>query len=185
MDELARTFKLEGEGLPLDASLLLTRRMATLRDAFSLVPEYLRTLDREAPVRDYNEYTPQLGRRFRALQQLVKQRRMAKTEPVPCIVRDDDAVSAEEDSLAELRELALAAVAVQGVLFWENDFSADAAVQVFFFVTLAWGWWHWVPLAHGDLLLAKRTRTKVRLAGTRTGWKPRLRRGRILSRRCY
>jgi aromatic-L-amino-acid decarboxylase len=52
---------------PLDASLLLTRRMDRLRNAFSLVPEYLRTLDREAPVRDYNEYTPQLGRRFRAL----------------------------------------------------------------------------------------------------------------------
>lgn len=52
---------------PLDASLLLSRRMPTIRDAFSLVPEYLRTLDREAPVRDYNEYTPQLGRRFRAL----------------------------------------------------------------------------------------------------------------------
>jgi aromatic-L-amino-acid decarboxylase len=52
---------------PLDASLFLTRRMATLRDAFSLAPEYLRTLDREAPVRDYSEYTPQLGRRFRAL----------------------------------------------------------------------------------------------------------------------
>jgi aromatic-L-amino-acid decarboxylase len=52
---------------PLDASLLLTRRMDQLRAAFSLVPEYLRTLDRDAPVRDYNEYTPQLGRRFRAL----------------------------------------------------------------------------------------------------------------------
>ena len=52
---------------PLDASVLLTRRMETLRAAFSLVPEYLRTLDRETPVRDYNEYTPQLGRRFRAL----------------------------------------------------------------------------------------------------------------------
>ena len=52
---------------PLDASLLLTRRMEALRAAFSLVPEYLRTLDREGPVRDYNEYTPQLGRRFRAL----------------------------------------------------------------------------------------------------------------------
>ena len=52
---------------PLDASLLLTRRMPHLRAAFSLVPEYLRTLDRAAPVRDYNEYTPQLGRRFRAL----------------------------------------------------------------------------------------------------------------------
>jgi aromatic-L-amino-acid/L-tryptophan decarboxylase len=52
---------------PLDASLLLTRRMPVLRDAFSLVPEYLRTLDRATPVHDYNEYTPQLGRRFRAL----------------------------------------------------------------------------------------------------------------------
>jgi aromatic-L-amino-acid decarboxylase len=52
---------------PLDASLLLTRRMDMLRTAFSLVPEYLRTLDRETPGRDFNEYTPQLGRRFRAL----------------------------------------------------------------------------------------------------------------------
>ena len=53
--------------VPLDASLLLTRRMDALHAAFSLRPEYLRTLDRASPVRDYNEYTPQLGRRFRAL----------------------------------------------------------------------------------------------------------------------
>ena len=59
---------------PLDASLLLTRRMDTLRAAFSLVPEYLRTLDRQTPVRDYNEYTPQLGRRFRALKLWVQLR---------------------------------------------------------------------------------------------------------------
>ena len=52
---------------PVDASLLLTTRMPVLRDTFSLVPEYLRTLDREGPIRDYNEYTPTLGRRFRAL----------------------------------------------------------------------------------------------------------------------
>ncbi len=53
--------------VPLDASLLLTRRMDALHQAFSLRPEYLRTLDRSSPVRDYNEYQPQLGRRFRAL----------------------------------------------------------------------------------------------------------------------
>ena len=53
--------------VPVDASLLLTRRMDVLRDTFSLMPEYLRTLDREGPIRDYNEYTPTLGRRFRAL----------------------------------------------------------------------------------------------------------------------
>ena len=53
--------------VPLDASLLLTRRMDTLQAAFGLRPEYLKTLDRDTPVRDYNEFTPQLGRRFRAL----------------------------------------------------------------------------------------------------------------------
>jgi aromatic-L-amino-acid decarboxylase len=52
---------------PLDASLLLTRRLDEARAAFSLVPEYLRTFDRVSPVRDYHEFTPQLGRRFRAL----------------------------------------------------------------------------------------------------------------------
>ena len=48
--------------------------MDVLRTAFSLVPEYLRTLDRETPVRDYNEYIPQLGRRFRALKLWVQLR---------------------------------------------------------------------------------------------------------------
>src|SRR3954468_19065252 len=38
----------------------------------------------------------------------------------------------------------LAAVSVQGVLFYRTGFPADAALQVFFFVTLAWGWWHWI-----------------------------------------
>lgn len=38
----------------------------------------------------------------------------------------------------------LAAVTVQGLLFWDAQFPADAAVQVFFFITLAWGWRHWV-----------------------------------------
>ncbi|WP_421871930.1 ParB/RepB/Spo0J family partition protein [Nitratireductor rhodophyticola] len=42
---------------------------------------------------------PAGGRRFRALQLLVKQKRLAKTAPVPCVVREDGI--AEEDSLAE------------------------------------------------------------------------------------
>lgn len=37
----------------------------------------------------------------------------------------------------------LVAVTVQGVLFFRAKFYADATLQVFFFVTLAWGWWHW------------------------------------------
>ena len=52
---------------PFDCSLLLTRRMATLRDALSLVPEYLRTTDGRDSGRDYNEYIPQLGRRARGI----------------------------------------------------------------------------------------------------------------------
>jgi len=42
---------------------------------------------------------PAGGRRYRALELLVKQKRMAKTQPVPCVVRTDGI--AEEDSLAE------------------------------------------------------------------------------------
>jgi ParB family chromosome partitioning protein len=42
---------------------------------------------------------PAGGRRFRALELLVRQKRMTKTQPVPCVVRTDGL--AEEDSLAE------------------------------------------------------------------------------------
>jgi ParB family chromosome partitioning protein len=42
---------------------------------------------------------PAGGRRFQALQLLVKQKRMSKTQPVPCVVREGGL--AEEDSLAE------------------------------------------------------------------------------------
>ena len=37
----------------------------------------------------------------------------------------------------------LAAVSVQGWLFWDSRFYADAKLQVFFFVCLCYGWWHW------------------------------------------
>jgi aromatic-L-amino-acid decarboxylase len=52
---------------PVDASLLLSRRLDVVRDAFGVVPEYLRTVGGDGGERNYNEYTPQLGRRFRAL----------------------------------------------------------------------------------------------------------------------
>ena len=44
---------------------------------------------------------PAGGRRFRALELLIKQKRMAKTEPIPCIVKRGGTTSAEDDSLAE------------------------------------------------------------------------------------
>src|SRR5436853_1289858 len=51
--------------VPVDLSVLFCRRMDVLKAAFSLVPEYLRTS--EETVRNYMDYGPQLGRRFRAL----------------------------------------------------------------------------------------------------------------------
>ena len=45
---------------------------------------------------------PAGGRRFQALSLLMKQRRLAKTAPVPCVLRDVTSdILAEDDSLAE------------------------------------------------------------------------------------
>ena len=45
---------------------------------------------------------PAGGRRFRALELLVKQKKLAKTAPVPCVVREaGSSILAEDDSLAE------------------------------------------------------------------------------------
>jgi ParB family chromosome partitioning protein len=42
---------------------------------------------------------PAVGRRYRAIELLVKQKRLARTVPIPCVIRTDGI--AEEDSLAE------------------------------------------------------------------------------------
>jgi len=53
---------------PIDCSAFYTRRVDTLKRAFSLVPEYLRTAQGDAgAVKNYMDYGVQLGRRFRAL----------------------------------------------------------------------------------------------------------------------
>jgi aromatic-L-amino-acid decarboxylase len=51
---------------PVDFSAFYSRRLEVVREALSLVPEYLRTGE-DGPVRNYMDYGPQLGRRFRAL----------------------------------------------------------------------------------------------------------------------
>lgn len=38
----------------------------------------------------------------------------------------------------------LVAVTIQGILFFQTRLYADGTLQIFFFVALAWGWWHWV-----------------------------------------
>jgi aromatic-L-amino-acid decarboxylase len=50
---------------PMDCSVLFTRHVGTLKEAFSLVPEYLKTV--EGDVNNYMDWGVQLGRRFRAL----------------------------------------------------------------------------------------------------------------------
>lgn len=56
----------KGLFVPVDLSVLYCRRMEVLRSAFSLVPEYLRTGEGDE-VKNFMDYGPQLGRRFRAL----------------------------------------------------------------------------------------------------------------------
>ena len=52
---------------PFDLSVLYCRRMDVLRQAFSLTPEYLKTAEAAAGVRNLMDTGIQLGRRFRAL----------------------------------------------------------------------------------------------------------------------
>src|SRR5436190_4715305 len=51
--------------VPMDCSLLFTRRPEQFRRLFSLVPEYLRAHEQDAF--NISEYSPSLGRRFRSL----------------------------------------------------------------------------------------------------------------------
>ena len=52
--------------VPVDLSILFTRKPEILKRAFSLVPEYLKTAE-DSFVTNYMDYGIQLGRRFRAL----------------------------------------------------------------------------------------------------------------------
>lgn len=51
---------------PMDCSIYLTRKKQTLKKAFSLIPEYLKT-EKDNEVDNLMDYGLQLGRRFRAL----------------------------------------------------------------------------------------------------------------------
>jgi nicotinamide mononucleotide transporter len=71
----------------------------------------------------------------------------------------------------------LVAVTVQGMLFYQTHFPADAALQIFYFATLAWGWRHWVrdrgpapELPVTRLSVRNRVLTVVGAAGATVGW---------------
>lgn len=52
---------------PFDLSVLYCRDLSILKQAFSLVPEYLKTNDDESSIKNGMDYGIQLGRRFRSL----------------------------------------------------------------------------------------------------------------------
>jgi aromatic-L-amino-acid decarboxylase len=56
----------KGLFVPLDFSVLFSRRLEAVREVFTLTPRYLRG-DADAGERNYMDYSLQLGRRFRAL----------------------------------------------------------------------------------------------------------------------
>lgn len=75
----------------------------------------------------------------------------------------------------------LVAVTVQGVLFVQMKFPADATLQAFYFVALAWGWWHWVRGAESSRGQVPSTKSEAaagrgELPVSRLSW-----RGRILT----
>jgi hypothetical protein len=70
---------------------------------------------------------PAGGRRYRALELLVKQKRMAKTQPVPCVVREGGI--AKDDSLAENDERVGLHPLDQFRALLEPGWKADAAIQ--------------------------------------------------------
>jgi aromatic-L-amino-acid/L-tryptophan decarboxylase len=87
-------------GVPTDCSTLWTRNPERFRDAFSLVPEYLRVAEEVASL---SEYTQVLGRRFRALKLWAVLRCYGRTglqgrirEHVRLAALFDDLVSGEE-----------------------------------------------------------------------------------------
>jgi ParB family chromosome partitioning protein len=81
---------------------------------------------------------PAGGRRFQALSLLVKQKRLARTAPIPCIVRDAaSAILAEDDSLAEnMQRVALHPLdQFRAFLALREKGQGEEAIAAAFFVT--------------------------------------------------
>jgi ParB family chromosome partitioning protein len=81
---------------------------------------------------------PAGGRRFQALSLLVKQKRLAKTAPIPCIVRDAASdILAEDDSLAEnMQRVALHPLdQFRAFLALREKGQGEEAIAAAFFVT--------------------------------------------------
>ncbi|WP_192179956.1 ParB/RepB/Spo0J family partition protein [Mesorhizobium amorphae] len=102
------------ENIPYDKLVLSQKNVRTVKDGVSIEQlaedigrrMLLQSLNVRPVLGEDGEETgifevPAGGRRYLALGILIKQKRLAKNEPIPCIVNRSTATSAEEDSLAE------------------------------------------------------------------------------------
>ncbi|WP_011579021.1 MULTISPECIES: ParB/RepB/Spo0J family partition protein [Chelativorans] len=105
----------QSENIPYDKLVLSQKNVRRIKDGVTI--EYLaedialrRGLLQSLNVRPLRDETgaetgqyevPAGGRRFLALGILIKQKRLAKDQPTPCIVNRDETTSAEDDSLTE------------------------------------------------------------------------------------
>jgi ParB family transcriptional regulator, chromosome partitioning protein len=102
------------ENIPYDKLVLSQKNVRRVKDGVSIEQlaedigrrKLLQSLNVRPVLDESGEETgtfevPAGGRRYLALGILIKQKRLAKNEPIPCIVNRSAATSAEEDSLAE------------------------------------------------------------------------------------
>ncbi|WP_353646752.1 ParB/RepB/Spo0J family partition protein [Mesorhizobium sp. WSM2239] len=102
------------ENIPYDMLVLSQKNVRRVKDGVSIEQlaedigrrNLLQSLNVRPVIEESGEEAgrfevPAGGRRYLALGVLIKQKRLAKNEPIPCIVNRSSATSAEEDSLAE------------------------------------------------------------------------------------
>ncbi len=102
------------ENVPYDKLILSQKNVRRVKDGVSIEQlaedirrrKLLQSLNVRPILNEGGEETgtfevPAGGRRYLALGILIKQKRLAKNEPIPCIVNRNGTTSAEEDSLAE------------------------------------------------------------------------------------
>ena len=102
------------ENIPYDKLVLSQKNVRRVKDGVSIEQlaedigrrKLVQSLNIRPLLEESGEETgtfevPAGGRRYLALGMLIKQKRLAKNEPIPCIVNRSIATSAEEDSLAE------------------------------------------------------------------------------------
>jgi len=114
--------------VPIDCSVLYTRKPDVLRETFSLVPEYLKTTD-SAEI-NYMDYGLQLGRRFRALKLWMVMEHYG-LEKMRAVIRDHVAYAARlATELSQRHDVELLAPQSLGVVVFRKVIhDSDGAID--------------------------------------------------------